>query len=250
MDGRKVYRFTVRWGEERDTDDVRRSRHADERGAPTAGSDRSLAAAVHRYHRAGATALLRYQDRGRARLRPGARGRRGGTRAATGRDPSARADGDADADHSVFAAECGKGTYVRALARDMGRALGTHGHVSALRRAGVGPFDENHAIPLEKLQAAAPAEGGSDIAPLVALLRPIAAGLQTIPSVSVSRADAARLARGQPILLRGRDAPILQRHGRCRLYPWRPDRAGRRREQRTASAPHFQPGLGWAALRG
>ena len=46
----------------------------------------------------------------------------------------------------VFAAECGKGTYVRALARDMGRALGCFGHVSALRRTGVGPFDENDAV--------------------------------------------------------------------------------------------------------
>ena len=44
-----------------------------------------------------------------------------------------------DADHAVFEAECGKGTYVRALARDMGRALGCFGHVSALRRDGGRP---------------------------------------------------------------------------------------------------------------
>ena len=43
---------------------------------------------------------------------------------------------------AVFEAECGKGTYVRALARDLGRALGCCGHVSALRRTAVGPFAE------------------------------------------------------------------------------------------------------------
>ena len=48
-----------------------------------------------------------------------------------------------DADHAVFEAECGKGTYVRALARDFGRALGCLGHVSALRRTAVGPFGED-----------------------------------------------------------------------------------------------------------
>ena len=47
-----------------------------------------------------------------------------------------------DADHAVFEAECGKGTYIRSLARDMGRALGCLGHVAALRRVAVGPFRE------------------------------------------------------------------------------------------------------------
>ena len=82
-----------------------------------------------------------------------------------------------DADHTVLAAECGKGTYVRALARDMGRALGCYGHVSALRRTGVGPFQEADAVALDDLQAAAPAEGG-DFAALVALLQPVDAGLR------------------------------------------------------------------------
>ena len=58
-----------------------------------------------------------------------------------------------DGDHTVFEVECGKGTYVRSLARDMGRALGCFGHVSALRRTAVGPFDERDMIPLEQLEA-------------------------------------------------------------------------------------------------
>lgn len=54
-----------------------------------------------------------------------------------------------DADHATFEAECGKGTYVRALARDLGHRLGSCGHVTALRRLLVGPFGEDDMIPLE-----------------------------------------------------------------------------------------------------
>ena len=95
------------------------------------------------------------------------------------------------------------------MASGVGRALGCYGHVSALRRTGVGPFAETDSVELEDLQAAAPPEGG-DIAPLVALLQPVDAGLRSLPSLGVSRADAARLARGQAVLIRGRDAPIMQ----------------------------------------
>src|SRR5205807_8971878 len=91
-----------------------------------------------------------------------------------------------DNSDSMFEAECGKGTYVRALARDMGRILGCFGHVSALRRAGVGPFREQDGVSLERLQAA-------DGAALAGLLQPVAAGVQGLPTLSVSHADAARL---------------------------------------------------------
>ena len=57
-----------------------------------------------------------------------------------------------DADHAVFEVTCGKGTYVRSLARDMGRKLGCLGHVSMLRRIAVGPFAEADMIPLDKLR--------------------------------------------------------------------------------------------------
>src|SRR5205085_4636870 len=113
-----------------------------------------------------------------------------------------------DADHAVFEAECGKGTYVRALARDIGRVLGCLGHVSALRRAQVGPFDEKDMISLAELerlcQKAAAGEGN-----LADALLPVETALDDIPALAVSRADAARLQRGQAVLLRGRDAPIL-----------------------------------------
>jgi tRNA pseudouridine55 synthase len=100
--------------------------------------DSRPAAALYRHHRAGAAAFLRDQDRRRARLRSGARRRNGRTGAASVEIHRLDLVDMPDPDHAVLAAECGKGTYVRALARDIGRALGVFGHVSALRRTGSG----------------------------------------------------------------------------------------------------------------
>jgi tRNA pseudouridine55 synthase len=114
-----------------------------------------------------------------------------------------------DADHADFEAECGKGTYVRSLARDMGRELGCYGHIEALRRKSVGPFGENDAISLEQLtdlcHRAAAGEGN-----LADALLPVETALDDIPALAVNRADAARLHGGQAVLLRGRDAPIFR----------------------------------------
>ena len=114
-----------------------------------------------------------------------------------------------DSDHGVFEAECGKGAYVRGLARDMGRALGCFGHVSALRRTAVGPFGEPDMISLEDLQALWHRAAAGE-ASLADALEPVETALDDIPALAVSRADAARLQRGQAVLLRGRDAPIFR----------------------------------------
>ena len=76
-----------------------------------------------------------------------------------------------DADTAVFEAECGKGTYVRALARDLGRLLGCFGHVIALRRTAVGPFGEDDAVTLDELRRIGEAEGAAT--PSCALLLPV-----------------------------------------------------------------------------
>jgi len=109
----------------------------------------------------------------------------------------------------VLAAECGKGTYVRSLARDLGRALGALGHVSALRRDRVGPFGEAEMISLEQLETLChrAAAGEQNLADA---LLPIETALDDIPALAVSPADAARLQRGQAVLLRGRDAAIFR----------------------------------------
>ena len=108
-----------------------------------------------------------------------------------------------DAATAVLEADCGKGTYVRALARDMGRELGSAGHVIALRRTRVGPFFEDTAVSLATLGEAAEA-GDID-----RYLRPVEAALDDLPGLSVGPNDAASLARGQAVLVRGRDAPVL-----------------------------------------
>jgi len=210
MDGRKLYRFTVHWGEERDTDD------AD--GQVTTTSDR-------RPVRADIEALLPRFTGTISQVPPRFSAIKvDGERAYDLARDGATVDLEArpvdihhlalvnivDADRAEFIAECGKGTYVRALARDMGRILGCYGHIASLRREAVGPFDLDELISLEHLTAlchrAAAGEGN-----LAEALLPVETALDDIPALAVSRADAARLQRGQAVLLRGRDAPIF--HG-------------------------------------
>jgi tRNA pseudouridine55 synthase len=202
MDGRKRYSFTVRWGEERDTDDAEGAITAARAERPTADAIRAL---IPRFTGTISQVPPRYSA-----LKVD--GERAYDLAREGAEVELQARpieihrlelvATPDADHAVLAAECGKGTYVRAIARDMGRALGCFGHVAALRRTAVGPFEESHAVLLAMLQAQAPPAAA-------ALLLPVAAGLAAVPALNVSRGDAARLARGQSVLLRGRDAPIM-----------------------------------------
>jgi tRNA pseudouridine55 synthase len=105
-----------------------------------------------------------------------------------------------------FEAQCGKGTYVRAIARDLGRVLGCFGHVAELRRTRVGPFPESAAISLERLTELSNSNAGREA--LIQALLPVETALDGIPALAVSGPDAAKLKRGKPIILRGRDAPI------------------------------------------
>ena len=209
VDSRKSYQFTIRWGEERDTDDA---------------EGRVVATSDIRPDRAAIEALLPQFIGAIAQVPP----RYSAVKIGGERAYDLARDGEMvelaartvdiyglqlleipDPDHAVLAAECGKGTYVRSLARDFGRALGALGHVSALRRNRVGPFDERDMIPLEQVEAlchrAAAGEGH-----LADILLPIETALDDIPALAVSQADAARLVRGQAVLLRGRDASIVR----------------------------------------
>jgi tRNA pseudouridine55 synthase len=206
MEGRKVYCFTVRWGEERDTDDAE--------GRITAVSaERPSADAI-------STALPRFVGQ-ITQVPPQFSaikidGERAYDLARDGETVEIAARPveihrlelieTADQDHAKFMAECGKGTYVRALARDLGRLLGCRGHVAALRRTAVGPFGEDAGVSLDAMQRLPPDETAA--AERAALL-PVEAGLAALPALRVSSADAGRLARGQAVLLRGRDAPVM-----------------------------------------
>ena len=110
-------------------------------------------------------------------------------------------------ERTTFDCDCGKGTYIRAIARDLGEAMGCHAHVGMLRRLRVGPFHEAAMVTFEEIEAAA--EKGPQA--LASLVQPLESALTDMPRVEVGFDDAATLRRGQPILLRGRDAPVV--HG-------------------------------------
>ena len=96
-----------------------------------------------------------------------------------------------------FEVLCGKGTYVRALGRDLARALGAAGHITSLRREDVGPFRRESMISLEKLTDLAHKTTGPE--GLNSALRPLQTALDDIPALALSEVDAARLAQGQSI---------------------------------------------------
>ena len=209
MDGRKTYSFTVHWGEERDTDDA---------------DGRVVAVSDLRPEPAAIAALLPAHTGTIAQVPPQfsaikVEGERAYDLARDGEtvDLAARPVeihrlelvATPDPDTAAFRAECGKGTYVRALARDLGRALKCFGHINALRREAVGSFKPETMISLEQLATMCHRAAAGEVSLADALL-PVETALDDIPALAVSRADAARLQRGQAALLRGRDAPIFR----------------------------------------
>ena len=109
-----------------------------------------------------------------------------------------------DRDHAVFRVTSGKGAYMRALARDIARALGTAGHVGELRRLRVGPFTEDMAISLAQQN-----EIGHS-APLLAQMRPVETALDDIPALAVTESEESRLRRGQAVpVVRTQDRELI-----------------------------------------
>jgi tRNA pseudouridine55 synthase len=201
MDGRKSYVFTVAWGVETDTDDAE--------GRPIQ--------ATHRFPERAEVEALLPRFTGEIEQTPP---RFSAIKIQGERAYDLAREGEAvelqprtveiarlavmkhSGERSILEAECGKGTYVRALARDLGRALGCLGHVAALRRTRVGPFSEEDAVTVAELNDAA-GRGEPH-----AMLRPVDTALGELASVAVSRDMAGRLMRGQSVILRGRDAPM------------------------------------------
>jgi tRNA pseudouridine55 synthase len=207
MEGRKIYVFTVRWGEERDTDDAEGRPTASSTERPSSASIRALFPRFIGHIEQAPPRFSAVKVEGERAYDLAREGEM--VELATRMVEIHRLEwlSAPDPDRTVFLAECGKGTYIRALARDMGRALGCLGHVAALRRTAVGDFDEQSAVPLDVLQRLA--EPGAENQPQPFPLLPVEAGLAALPSFAVSTADAGRLVRGQSVLLRGRDAPII-----------------------------------------
>lgn len=197
MDGRKAYEFTVAWGSQTDTDDTEGRVVATSEKRP---DEAAIAALLPRF----TGTILQVPPKFSAIKIAGERAydlARDGEEVTLEARPVeiaalriVRHDGPT----TTFEAECGKGTYVRAIARDLGTALGCLGHVAHLRRTRVGPFSIAEAVTAEALREAGDA---------MSALKPVAAALALIPEIVVHRDAALRLKRGQSILLRGRDAP-------------------------------------------
>jgi tRNA pseudouridine55 synthase len=200
MDGHKEYRFTLRFGEARSTDDGEGEVTATSDARP---ADEAIRAALGQF-----IGCIEQMPPAFSALKIG--GQRAYDLARAGEPVELKPRpvtidrlellARPDADHADFVVGCGKGTYIRSLGRDLARVLGTVGHLSALRRTAVGPFREDAAISLPKLEAL-----GHNFRLLGALV-PVATALDDIPALAMTGTQADRLRHGQPVLLT-RDAP-------------------------------------------
>ena len=200
MDGRKEYRFTLRFGEARSTDDGEGEVIATSDARP---ADEAIRQALPRFlgdieQMPPAFSALKIDGRRAYDL-----ARAGETvklEPRTVRVERLALLGRPDPDHAEFVVGCGKGTYIRSLGRDLALVLGTVGHLSALRRTVAGPFREAAAISLPKLEAL------GHIPPLLGALAPVVTALDDIPALAMTETQANRLRHGQPVLLT-RDVP-------------------------------------------
>ncbi len=206
MDGRKTYRFTAAWGAETNTDDLE--------GKITQRSDnrplrKEIEALLPRF----TGTIMQAPPAFSAIKIDGERAydlaRAGEVVEIQEREVHVEALKllEATEDKADFEINCGKGTYIRSLARDMGRALGCYGHVSALRRTYVGALNETQMISLEKLEELGI---GGPSETLKGALLPLETVLDGIPALAVLDNDAAKLRQGQKVLLRGANAPISE----------------------------------------
>ena len=200
MDGRKEYRFTLCFGQARSTEDAE--------GEVTPTSDLRPADAAVRSALAAFVGEIEQVPPAFSALKVDGKRAYDLARAGEAVDLKPRRIvierlellGRADTDHADFVVSCGKGTYIRSLGRDLAHSLGTVGYLSALRRTAVGPFREEAAISLPKLEAL------GHIPALLGALAPVATALDDIPALALTETQADRLRQGQPVLLT-RDAP-------------------------------------------
>jgi tRNA pseudouridine55 synthase len=207
MDSEKTYRFTAHWGEARDTDDAEGKVTGTSHHRP---SRESIEAALPRFTGAIVQVPPAYSAikvQGERAYDLAREGQEVVLEPRTVEILQARLLDLPDPDHAEFEILCGKGTYVRSWVRDLALALGTLGHVSALRRTRIGGFTEEMAVPLA-------IEGGSMHIPAAfEHLRPIATALDGIPALAVTDQEAVRLRSGNPVMIRANQfAKIAENH--------------------------------------
>ena len=201
QDGTKIYRFAIAWGAATSTDDAEGEIVATSESRPERAA---LEAVLPRF-----TGTILQRPPAFSALKIGGERAYDLARAGEAVELAPRPveiDAVTLLEHgsaqSVLEITCGKGTYVRALARDIAEALGTRGHVASLYRVAVGPFDAASSVSLAQLEAAA---GGEE---RDALLLPVAAGLAELAEIRLDAGQAAAVAHGNPVLLTGAGAPI------------------------------------------
>jgi tRNA pseudouridine55 synthase len=193
MNGQKRYRFRIRWGMARSTDDREGEITAE---CPVRPSREAIEAILPEF-----TGVIKQQPPVYSAIKINGRraymlARRGHSLTPPPRTveiAELRLVAIPDRDHADCEALVGKGTYIRALARDLGAGLGTLAHIAELRRLSVGRFTESHAIALDSI-----AKGGH-IAADCGFLLPIGTGLDDIPALALTEAEAARLRNGQRV---------------------------------------------------
>ncbi|MDQ0455550.1 tRNA pseudouridine(55) synthase TruB [Rhizobium paknamense] len=210
MDGRKIYEFTVSWGEERSTDDL-------EGEVTQSSTERPSEEAIRAVLPAYTGIIQQIPPQFSAIKIAGERAYDLARDGETVEIPSREVEVHrltllkAEKDRAFFEVECGKGTYVRSLARDFGRELGCYGHISELRRSFVAPFAEEMMVPLEELVELEKIEDRDErLAALDAFLVDTGEALSALPQIRITDDQAHRLRMGNPIILRGRDAPVSE----------------------------------------
>ncbi|MFS2152154.1 tRNA pseudouridine(55) synthase TruB [Rhizobium sp. Rhizsp42] len=209
MDGRKIYEFTVTWGEQRSTDDLEGEVIESSDKRPT---EDEILALLPNYTGVISQVPPQFSAIKIAGERAYDLAREGETVEIPSREVEIYRLTLLECENentAHFEVECGKGTYVRALARDFGRDLGCFGHISGLRRSFVAPFAEETMIPLAELVALEDIQDDEErLAALDALLIDTSEALSSLPHLIVNDDQAHRLKMGNPILVRGRDAPV------------------------------------------
>jgi tRNA pseudouridine55 synthase len=200
QDGTKVYRFAIAWGSATTTDDTE--------GTVIATSDvRPDRAALEAVLPAFTGTILQRPPIFSALKIDGERAydlaRAGETVELAPReiDVDAITLLEHGSESSVLEVTCGKGTYVRSLARDIGEALGTRGHVSLLHRSAVGPFNDADALTIDQLEALTLEERDR-------LLKPVWSGFVDLPEVRLDALQATAVRHGNSVLLTGAGAPV------------------------------------------
>jgi tRNA pseudouridine55 synthase len=193
QDGDKSYCFTARWGATTDTDDAEGKTTAESAARPEEAAIRAalpgFTGAIQQVPPAYSAIKVdgrRAYDLARADAAPELKPRPVTVHAFDLIDLP-------DRDHAVFEVRCGKGVYIRALARDLAAKLGCFGHVAAIRRTRVGRLAASHAIPLAKLEAM------GHIAERMEAVLPVETALDDIPALALTALQADYLRHGRPV---------------------------------------------------